>query len=121
MLQPAAQDYALGLVVDGHGASRYFWHPGANAGFLSVFFAYEQGDGVVLMTNKDYSKDLMLETIRALAKQYGWAEFPSDESRFSNPWVIGLSGACIILLAYSLFRIIRHHKNRNEQPLPSRV
>ena len=121
MLQPAAQDYALGFVVDGNGASRYFWHPGANAGFLSVFFAYEQGDGLVLMTNKDYSKDLMLETVRALAKPYGWAEFPSDESRFSNPWVIGLSGACIILLAYSLFRIIRHHKNRNEQPLPSRV
>jgi CubicO group peptidase (beta-lactamase class C family) len=121
MLRPVAQDYALGFVVNGNGRNRYFWDPGANAGFLSVFFAYEQGDGVVLMTNKDYSKALMLEIIHALAKQYGWTEFPTDESRFGTPWVIGLISACIVLFTYLLFRIIRHRKKRNEQPVTSHV
>src|SRR5215467_4774805 len=113
LLQPVAHDYALGIVVDGEGPNRYFWHPGANAGFLSVFFAYEHGDGLVLMTNKDYSRALMLEIIHALAKQYGWTKFPTDESRFGNPWVIGLICARIVLLAYSLFRIIHQRKNRD--------
>ena len=37
-----------------------------------MFFAHEKGDGVVLMSNQQYSKALMLEVIHALAKQYGW-------------------------------------------------
>ena len=74
--------------------------------FLAVFFAYEvKGDGVVLMSNEQYSKALMLEVIRALAKQYGWTEFPRD-STFTNPWVIGLTCACLVLITYLLFRII---------------
>jgi hypothetical protein len=98
MLQPVFGDYGLGFVVDGNGPNRYFFHPGANLGYLSFFFAYEKGDGVVLMSNQQYSKALMLEVIHTLAKQYRWTEFPTDESRFSNPWVIGLICACIILL-----------------------
>ena len=45
--------------------SRYLWHPGATTRFLAVFFAYETGDGVVLMSNEQYSKALMLEVIQA--------------------------------------------------------
>jgi CubicO group peptidase (beta-lactamase class C family) len=111
MLQPVARDYALGFVVDGNGHNRYFWHPGASSGFLAVFFAYEEkGDGVVLMSNQQHSKALMLEIIHALAKQYGWTEFPTDESRFSNPWVIGLICVFIVLATYSLFRVVRQRK-----------
>jgi len=110
MLRPVRGNYALGLVIDGNGPNRYFWHPGANAGFLAVFFAYEQGDGVVLMTNGQHSKALMLEIIQALAKQYGWTEFPTDESRFSNPWVIGLICVSIVLATHSLFRVVRHRE-----------
>jgi CubicO group peptidase (beta-lactamase class C family) len=90
MLQAVLGDYGLGFVIAGNGSNRYFWHPGAGSGFLAVFFAYEQkGDGVVLMSNEQYSKALMLEVIQALAKQYGWTEFPRD-STFTNPWVIDL-------------------------------
>ena len=110
MLQPVAQDYALGFVVDGNGPNRYFWHPGVNAGFVAFFFAYEKGDGLALMTNGQNTKTLGLEIVRALAKQYGWTEFPSDDSRFKNPWVIGLICAAIVLIAYSLFRVIWHRK-----------
>jgi hypothetical protein len=70
----------------------------------------EKGDGVVLMSNQQHSKALMLEIIHALAKQYGWTEFPTDESRFSNPWVIGLICVFIVLATYSLFRVVRHRK-----------
>lgn len=110
MLQPVRGNYALGLLIDGNGPNRYFWHPGATLGFLAAFFAYEKGDGVVLMANKQYSKALMLEVVRALAKQYGWTGLPPDESRFSNPWVIGLICASMVLITYALFRAIRHRK-----------
>jgi CubicO group peptidase (beta-lactamase class C family) len=117
MLQPVLGDYGLGFAIAGNRPNRYFWHPGANLGFLSVLFAYEKGDGVVLLSNQQYSKALMLEVIHALAKQYGWTEFPTDESRFSNPWVIGLIYASIVLVTYLLFRVIRRRKRRNKQPV----
>ena len=107
MLQPVARDYALGLAVDGNGPNRYFWHPGVNAGFVDFLFAYEKGDGVALMTNGQNTKTLGLEVIHALAKQFGWSEFPTDESRLSNPWVIGLIGASVVVITYLLFRVIR--------------
>lgn len=111
MLQPVLGFYALGFAIAGNGPNRYFSHPGANLGYASFFFAYEKGDGVVLMSNQQYSKALMLEIIQALAKQYGWTEFPT-ESRFGNPWIIGLVCAAIILVAYLLFRVIRRRKRR---------
>jgi CubicO group peptidase (beta-lactamase class C family) len=108
--------YALGFAIAGNGPNRYFFHPGANLGYVSFFFAYEKGDGVVLMSNQPNSKALMLEVIQALAKQYGWTEFPTD-SAFSNPWIIGLICASIVLLTYLLFRVIRRRKRRNERPV----
>ena len=120
MLQPVLGDYALGFSIAGSRLKRYFWHPGANLGYLSVLFAYEKGDGVVLMSNQQYSKALMLEIIQALAKQYGWIEFPS-ESRFSNPWIIALICACIIFFAYFLFRVIRNRNKRINQPVTSHL
>src|SRR5258708_27134496 len=108
MLQPVLGFYALGFAIAGNGPNRYFSHPGANLGYLSFFFAYEKGDGVVLLSNQQYSKALMLEVIHALAKQYGWTEFPTDESRFSNRWIIGLIFASIILITYLVFRASRH-------------
>jgi CubicO group peptidase (beta-lactamase class C family) len=110
MLQAVRGDYGLGFALAGTGRNRYFFHPGANLGYLSFFFAYEQGDGVVLMSNQQYSKALMLEVIHALAKQYGWTEFPTDDSRFSNPWIIGLILASISLITYLVFRVSRHRK-----------
>jgi CubicO group peptidase (beta-lactamase class C family) len=117
MLQPVRRDYALGFMVDGNVPNRYFWHPGASPGYLAAFFAYEKGgDGVVLMANSEYGKALMLEVVHAVAKQHGWSEFPTDGSRFSNPWVIALICACVVLIMYLLLRVIGHRKRRNEQP-----
>jgi CubicO group peptidase (beta-lactamase class C family) len=111
MLQPVLGDYGLGFSIAGSGSNRYFWHPAATTGFLAVFFAYEEKrDGLVLMSNQQYSKALMLEVIQALAKQYGWTEFPTDDSRFGNPWVVGLIFASISLIIYLAFRVSRHRK-----------
>src|SRR5438309_5579127 len=109
MLEPVLGFYALGFSIAGNGPNRYFSHPGANPGFLAFFFAYEKGDGVVLMANSQYSKALMLEIIHALSRQYGWTEFPA-ESTFSNPWIIGLIFASIVLITYLIFRVSRHRK-----------
>jgi CubicO group peptidase (beta-lactamase class C family) len=114
MLQPVLGFYALGFAIAGNGPNRYFSHPGVNAGFVAFLFAYEKGDGVVLMTNGQNTKALGLEIIDALGKQYGWTEFPRD-STFTNPWVIGLSACVLLLSIYLLFRIIRHCRRRNEQ------
>ena len=114
MLQPVQGFYALGFAIAGDGPNRYFSHPGVNAGFVAFLFAYEKGDGVVLMTNGQNTKALGLEIIDALSKQYGWTEFPR-ESRFSNPWVIGLISACAVLLVFFFFLVIRHRKRRNER------
>src|SRR6266478_7931953 len=109
MLQPVLGFYALGFAIAGNGPNRYFSHPGVNAGFVAFLFAYEKGDGLVLMTNGQNSKALGLEIIDALAKQYGWTEFPT-ESTFSNPRIIGLIFASISLITYLVFRITRHRK-----------
>lgn len=111
MLQPVLAFYALGFAIAGNGPNRYFSHPGANLGYVSFFFAYEKGDGVVLMSNQQYGKALMLEIIQTLAKQYGWTEFPT-ESRFGGPWIIGLVCASIIVVVSLLFRVIRRRKRR---------
>ena len=116
MLQPVLGFYALGFAIAGNGPNRYFSHPGVNAGFVAFLFAYEKGDGVVLMTNAQNTKGLGLEIIHTLSKQYGWTEFPT-ESRFSNPWIIGLICASFVLVTYLLFRVIRHRKKRNKQPV----
>jgi CubicO group peptidase (beta-lactamase class C family) len=116
MLRPVQGFYALGFAIAGNGPNRYFSHPGANLGYLSFLFAYEKGDGVVLLSNQQYSKALMLEIIQALSKQYGWTEFPT-ESTFSNPWIMGLICASFVLVIYLLSRVIRYRKRRNKQPV----
>ena len=121
MLRPVARDYALGLFVDGNGPNRYFWHPGVNAGFVAFFFAYEKGYGLALMTNGRNTKSLGLEIIHALAKQYGWTEYPTDGSVFSNPWVVALIGASVALITYLIFRVIGHRKRPDEQPVISHL
>ena len=109
MLQPVLGFYALGFAIAGNGPNRYFSHPGSNPGYLSFFFAYEKGDGVVLMANGQNTKALGLEIIHALAKQYGWTEFPT-ESTFTNPWTFGLILATISLITYLVSRVSRHRK-----------
>jgi CubicO group peptidase (beta-lactamase class C family) len=53
----------------------YFMFSGGNYGFISVFVAYESGDGVAVLTNGDGGIELGSEVVRTVAQVYGWPDF----------------------------------------------
>ena len=71
--EPAAS--GLGPQLGGSTRRKYFTHGGANAGFRCRFFAYSDGDGVVIMTNGDNGGLLIDEIVRAVAREYHWPDF----------------------------------------------
>lgn len=76
MLTPGKGSWGLGLQIGGSESDRYFSHGGVNAGFESVFVAYENhGDGAVVMTNAQGGSRLADEVMRSIAVEYGWPDF----------------------------------------------
>lgn len=79
MLTPVYNQQALGLVVGGSTARKYFNHGGSNEGYQCYLVAYEDGDGAVIMTNSDNGHALIPEILRAIARDYGWPDFAPPE------------------------------------------
>jgi CubicO group peptidase (beta-lactamase class C family) len=80
MLKPGGLgNYGLGPHLGGDAANPYFDHGGADAGFLSNLFAYNHGDGVVIMTNSYSGGQLADELLRTIAHEYGWPDFQPTE------------------------------------------
>jgi len=78
MLTPGKGNWGLGLEIGGAPADPYFSHGGVNAGFESLFVAYEKrGDGAVVMTNAQGGSRLASEVMRSIANEYGWPDFHS--------------------------------------------
>lgn len=76
MLTPGKNHWGLGVEVGGSDAKPYFTHGGVNAGFQSLFVAYErQGDGAVVMTNTAGGMEIANELMRSIAAEYGWPDF----------------------------------------------
>jgi CubicO group peptidase (beta-lactamase class C family) len=75
MLTPVLLNHGLGPQVGGSGQHPYFTHGGANAGFQCDLVAYNQGDGVVIMTNSDIGSQLAGDIQRTIAHEYGWPDF----------------------------------------------
>jgi hypothetical protein len=73
--QGGLANWGLGWGLGGTSDSPYFWHSGSNAGFKSMLFAYDRGDGVVVMTNSDSGEKLASELVRTIAYEYGWPDF----------------------------------------------
>jgi CubicO group peptidase (beta-lactamase class C family) len=67
--------WGLGLEVGGGPDHPYFTHGGSDAGFQSELVAFDQGDGLVIMTNGDGGSQLATEIQRAVAEEYNWPEF----------------------------------------------
>ena len=67
--------WGMGLATGGTPAHRYFWHSGSNAGFKSMLFAYNEGEGAVVMTNSDSGEKLASNLMRTIAYEYGWPDF----------------------------------------------
>lgn len=79
MLTPGKNNQGLGPGVGGSGQHRYFTHGGANEGYRCNLMAYNEGDGVVIMTNGDNGGQLASDLQRSVAHQYGWPDFQPAE------------------------------------------
>jgi hypothetical protein len=76
MLTPGKGNWGLGLEVGGSTSKPYFSHGGVNAGYESLFAAYEQqGDGAVVMTNAQGGSRLASEIMSSIAVAYDWPDF----------------------------------------------
>jgi hypothetical protein len=65
----------LGPGTGGSATHPYFTHGGANEGYRCNLVAYNEGDGVVIMTNGDNGGQLANEVQRTVAREYGWPDF----------------------------------------------
>jgi CubicO group peptidase (beta-lactamase class C family) len=84
MLTPGMNGWGLGPEVGGGESHRYFSHGGANEGYRCNLVAYNQGDGLVVMTNGDNGGGLAAEILGAVAKEYGWPDFRPEEHTIAD-------------------------------------
>jgi CubicO group peptidase (beta-lactamase class C family)/imidazolonepropionase-like amidohydrolase len=65
-----------GLGVGLKGAVPYrFSHSGSNDGYRAMMIGYlDRAEGIVVMTNGDNGDALLMEYVRAVAREYGWAD-----------------------------------------------
>ncbi len=79
MLTPGMNHQGLGPGTGGGAAHPFFTHGGANEGYRCNLTAYDDGDGVVIMTNGDNGGELASEIQRTVAHEYGWPDFGPKE------------------------------------------
>jgi CubicO group peptidase (beta-lactamase class C family) len=85
LLEPHFGDEALGLVIGGQGASRYFLHGGGNEGYRCLLILHlESGDGAVYMTSSDAGDMVGDALVRTAASVYNWPNMkPRTQRRIS--------------------------------------
>ncbi|HVJ03407.1 MAG TPA: serine hydrolase domain-containing protein [Sphingomonas sp.] len=87
MLTPVKGNWGLGPALYSNGARR-FGHDGLNEGFQTSMIAYvDKGEGVVVLTNGGYGRQLIDEVVRAIATDYGWTDVaaPAAEEKVLTP------------------------------------
>ena len=76
MMTAGQGNWGLGLQIGGSASNPYFSHGGVNAGYESLFVAYEQsGEGAVVMTNAQGGSRLASEVMGSIAAVYNWPDF----------------------------------------------
>jgi CubicO group peptidase (beta-lactamase class C family) len=75
MLTPGLNHQGLGPGTGGSATHPYFTHGGANEGYRCNLIGYNEGDGVVIMTNGDNGGQIANEIQRTVAREYGWPDF----------------------------------------------
>jgi CubicO group peptidase (beta-lactamase class C family) len=86
MLAPVSGQQALGFSVGGSTSNKYFTHGGANEGYRCDLVAYQNGDGVVVMTSGDAGGELVSEVVRTIAYEYRWPDFgPTERTLATMP------------------------------------
>jgi CubicO group peptidase (beta-lactamase class C family) len=66
--------FGLGLQITPDPHHPYFEYGAVSHGYVCSFIAYEQGDGIVVMTNGDNGAELIEELFRTAAVVYGWPD-----------------------------------------------
>jgi len=84
MLTKQLGDHALGPVVGGSTARKYFTHNGGNEGYRCALVMYEDGEGAAIMTSGDNGGGLMYEVLRTLAQVYEWPDFGPSERTLAD-------------------------------------
>lgn len=81
MVKPGGMGgWGLGLEIGGKAGHPYFAHSGVDQGFISNLIAYNDGDGVAIMTNGDSGGQLIYEFTRTIAREYNWPDFAPPEN-----------------------------------------
>lgn len=75
MLTRQFGSWGLGLEVDGDGDSVHYSHGGDTEGYKCFMVMYQNGQGVVIMTNSERGDRLVDEILRSVAKEYGWSDY----------------------------------------------
>jgi CubicO group peptidase (beta-lactamase class C family) len=76
MVSPGLQSWGLGISVGGTLPHRYFTHSGVSpGGFRTFLLAYEEGDGIVVLTNGANGEFLRHAIVRTVAQYFGWPDF----------------------------------------------
>jgi CubicO group peptidase (beta-lactamase class C family) len=82
ILEPGLNDWGLGFSTFERGGRRYFGHGGSNEGFRCRLVAsLEGGYGAAVMTNGARGDSVVDELLRAIAAEYGWVGFESEERK----------------------------------------
>ena len=79
MLTPGLNRQGLGPGIGGGPQHPYFTHGGANEGYRCDLVAYNEGDGVAIMTNGDNGGQLFDDILSTLAHDYNWPDFQPKE------------------------------------------
>jgi len=72
MLTPNGQ--GLGPQTGGRKENPYFHHAGSNEGYKAYLFAYNNGDGVVIMTNGNNGAHLASDILSTIDYEYKWPD-----------------------------------------------
>lgn len=83
MMTAGLGHWGIGVEIGGT-EKPYFTHGGGTFGYACDLIAYENGDGVVIMTNAYNGPELFRELERTIAHEYGWPDF-QPESRTAEP------------------------------------
>ncbi len=81
--QEVANWIGIGFMLEGENESARFKHGGWNEGFLSEFRGHKNlGKGVVIMLNSNEGHGIIDEIMNAVAKEYEWPDYLTEETKF---------------------------------------
>jgi CubicO group peptidase (beta-lactamase class C family) len=85
ILTPVSDNYGLGFFIEGAEKNRYFNHSGSTLEFNAHLQGYfNNGQGVVIMTNSLKGERLISELLRSIAHEYGWPDFQPKEKTIAK-------------------------------------